>query len=97
MSSGLSPHGTRARYQYGGPAGPCRCGPCTDANRVYKRSHSEPSRGHVTDDELQVACWCQLHIVWVPRKQMLAGLTLPCGVPACQAMHDAALTAQAAS
>lgn len=35
-------------------------------------------------DELAVTCWCESHVVHVPRRLVLAGQTISCGLPACK-------------
>lgn len=80
----MAEHGTRTCYQYG-----CRCGPCRKANSAYARRRG---LGRGLGDayrprdarRLEVTCWCEETMVWLPVEMVRACRTVSCGAPDCR-------------
>lgn len=39
----------------------------------------------VNIDDLATYCWCETHVIWVPKAVIRRGETLSCGAPRCAA------------
>ena len=87
----------RACRHCGQPAtslrGPASCAACSEkrnrakhaaAQRRYKRRHGTDPANRVVPGRLQVTCWCEETMVWLPVAMVRACQTVSCGAPGCR-------------